>query len=386
VKGKLVLVTHYFPSHCGGVERVADEMIRRLADDHGWDASWVASNTDPVPLNLPSNVCCIPAKSCNLLEQRVGIPWPLWSPASILNLWQLIGYADLVHIHDVLYFGNAFAWLFTRLRAVPLIVTQHIGDVPYRSGFLRHLHVFVNRTLGRLIMTTAERIVFISPAVQESFSKYCNFRVEPIYCPNGVDVGIFTPDGPLPHDPCIMEARLASRPIFIFVGRFIEKKGLNLLRGLATAFPDVLWIFAGHGPLDPRRWGLSNIHLVQGESGPGLARYYRAAQLLVLPSVGEGFPLVVQEAMACGTPAMVSVETAAGCPLAYPYMIVEKVGDNDTGRRWARRIEQVLRHPDGLQTLRQEAAEFAINNWSWERVAEVYSDLFFNLIKCSDKQ
>lgn len=377
----LVVITHYFPAHHGGVEQVAAELAGRLAEAHGWAVTWMASDVDPPPDGLPDSVRLVPAQAWNGIERRIGVPWPIWSPRTLYGLWQAIGQADAVHVHDALYFGNAFAWLFALARGVPVMVTQHVGRIPFNSAVLRVVHALANRTLGRLVLSTSHQVVFISPVVRREFERFCRFREPPVYWPNGVDTAVYAPDGPVADDQAIVDARSAGRRVFLFVGRFVEKKGLGVLRELAAAFPDDLWVFAGQGPLDPAQWALPNVRVVRGVSGAGLARYYRAADLLVLPSVGEGFPLVVQEAMACGTPAMVGEETAVGCPDAQPLLYVEQVGVADTAGRWAQRLGVIFAEPGKLRVRRHEVVDFARANWSCEATAGLYAQLLDTLAK-----
>ena len=380
MKSRLALVSHYYSTHRGGVEKVALELARRLAAAHGWRVTWLASDVDALPQGLPAGVIPVPVPAWNGIERQLGVPWPIWSPGGLRQLWRAIAEADVVQLHDALYFGNAFAWLFARMQGVPVIVTQHVGAIPFRSKLLRAIHALANRTLGRLVLSTSQQVIFISPAVRDEFSRHCNFRSPAAYIPNGVDLAVFHPRGPVAEDPVIAAARDSGRRVLLFVGRFVEKKGLPILRELAMAFPSDLWVFAGHGPLDPGAWNLANVLVARGKSGINLAPYYRAADLLVLPSVGEGFPLVVQEAMACGTPVLVGEETAAGCPDAIPLMLVETVGAGETAAHWARLLSAVQQNPRRLCELRPRVASFAHEYWSWDQAAAAYAKLIAALL------
>ncbi len=360
---RLTLVTHYFPAHRGGVESVAGELARRLGGN-GIEVTWHASDSDAMP-PASAGVTCFAARAWNGIERRSGIPYPLWSPLALRDLARSIARSDAVHLHDCLYLPAIFAFLAARWHRVPVLVTQHVGAVPYRNPLLRLLLATANRIVGGMILGRAEQVVFISEAVRQYFQRFVRFRRTPLVEPNGVDTDVFAPTA----------RQATAQPILLFVGRFVERKGLALLRQLAAAQPQARWVFAGWGPIDPQAWGLPNATVLRDLTHAQLVPLYGSADLLVLPSIGEGFPLVVLEAMACGTPALVGEETAAGCPQAAHLVFAERLGASDDAARWAARIEALLQAPATLAELRPRVTAFARHNWSWLRCAERYARL-----------
>lgn len=362
---RVTLVTHYYPAHRGGVERVAGQLAERLASSGTAEFEWHASDCDVAPAPVPG-VTTVPARSWNGIERLLGFPYPLWSAHALRRLIEACRTADVVHLHDCLYFPNIVAYVAARRAGRPVLVTQHIGHIPYGNPLLRGLQRIANGILGRWILGRADRVVFESATVQDYFTRFVRFRSPPALIANGVDTDRFA--------PADAAGRRAERPVLLFLGRFVEKKGLAVLHELARRLADVRWVFAGWGPLDPSAWGLANVTVVPSPGAAQLASLYREADLFVLPSVGEGVPLSLQEAMACGTPALVGAETAAGIPGAEEVLLRERVGDADTAERWAARIRALLGSGE-LQALRPRVAAFAREHWSWERCTARYAGI-----------
>ena len=360
---RIVLVSHYYPAHRGGVERIAGQLAERLAGVA--DITWHASDCDPPPARIRS----VPARSWNITERRLGVPYPLWSPGAVRRLGESIRASDIVHLHDCLYLPNILAYLGARLAGKPVLVTQHVGEVPYRNPLLRAAVRLANRLVGRLVLGGACRVVFESATVQRYFERFVRFRAPPVLIANGVDTTQFKPAA----NRAALRAQLgvpADRPLLLFIGRFVEKKGLPILEELTARLPQAHWLFAGWGPLDPSRWRRANVTLIHSPQPDQIAPLYQAADLFVLPSVGEGIPLALQEAMACGTPALVGDETAAGCPQAGELLLHEPATDVD---RWEARIRALL--ASGLEDLRPRVAAFAREHWAWDRCTERYLEV-----------
>ena len=375
----VLLVTHYFAEQGGGIERVAAQLATHLGRT-GHQITWAASDTCLVTESPKAAARCVPMRAWDGIQQATGAPWPIWGPRSIFQLWKLVGQTTVVHIHDCLYMGNIFAFLFARMRDRPVVVTQHVSDVPFKNPVLKLALWLAYQSVGRLLLGRAEQVVFISEVVRDDFLGHFRFQREPLFIPNGVDSSLFAPLDADAREKIRFElfGTFADRTVFIFAGRFVEKKGLSVLRRIAAAMPGKCFVLLGQGPVDPKSWELKNVQVVGAVSQTELARYYQAADALVLPSVGEGLPLVVQEAMSAGLTVAVSSRTARADTAASAFLLhapcTDELDEDAVVERWVDLLEAI--EPRRAEARRGEIRQLATSRWAWEHCAEQYTKIF----------
>jgi len=309
---RILLASNYYPEHMGGIETVAASLASgyRL---RGHDVRWIAGDIHERPHR--GHADDVPVRVWNGIE-GLGFPYPLPGPSGVVRIRQEVAWSQIVHLHDCLYPANIAAFRAARRARRPVLLTQHVAEVPYPNPLIRALQSLAYASIGKAVLSRADQVVFVSEQVRLSFEPRVHFRKTPLVIENGVDAQLFRPASPAEREA--FRSRLGasvSQPLLLFVGRFVEKKGVRLLRPLIETTPQCAWLMIGRaGDVDPSTWHLPNLRVIAQLTPAQLREHYAAADLLVLPSSGEGFPVVAQEAMACGTPALLSEQTAAGVP------------------------------------------------------------------------
>jgi glycosyltransferase involved in cell wall biosynthesis len=354
---------------------IAGSLAARLAA-RGLSITWAASAP---AVGVPDGVRAMPLRAWDGVRRYTNFAYPIWHPADLQCLAREAARHSLVHMHEHLYLGHLLLrWLVGR-GGPPVVVTQHTSQIPAGDQLplalrtVRGALAVSNRTVARWVFNGAKQVVFISEKAMSYYSGLFPFHRPPMFIPNGVDAAIFSP----PQDGERNQIRRTlgwplARPVALFVGRMIANKGVLLLRELAARVPECDFAFAGAGPLDPGTWGIPNVHRLGSAEQRVLARYYRAADLLILPSFTEGFPLVMQEAMACGTPVLLTDHIVAGAPnvseLAYLW------------RPECETLEMCVRAAladrGSWPARRQRAASFASEAWNWSACVRQYEQVF----------
>ena len=358
------------------MELVAGRLVEFFASQ-GLTVEWFSSNTDPPPGPAPNQIL-VAVPALNIVERLTQLPYPLWLPTAWPSLWRAIGRAEIVHVHELLYCGSLLAALMARLQHRPLVITQHTGFIGLQGRCSAWLYTTLVKLLGRVVFRIARHAIFISANVRGFFNLENDPRAHLIY--NGIDTEMFSLDVAQPRARARAKIGLpADKQVVLFVGRFIRKKGLPILQALVPRFPQVLWLLVGSGPEDPARWGCSNVRVAGRIAHAHLADYYRVADLLLLPSSSEGFPLVVQEALACGLGVLSTQEVANACPPARDMIRTQPTPGPDAAvAGWERALREILADGDYLEG-REPRAHRARELWSWNRCASQYLPLFDEL-------
>lgn len=371
---RILTVSAFYEGHGGGIEIVAGATARALAR-LGHECRWAAAGFDAAP-NDPL-LQPVPLPMSDPLERWTGLPMPVPGRSACRSLEREVTAADVVIIHDALYVSSVAAARYAKNHGKPWVMIQHIGAIPYTNPLLRMAMATANAMVAKPLLAKASQAVFISDAVRQYFAGGDKTGASALLL-NGVEHGLF-------RNPTAPErARLRKRfnmsgenRHLLFVGRFVEKKGLMTIRALATERPEWNFWLVGTGAIDPANWGLANVHPLGRKSREELADLYRAADALLLPSVGEGFPLVVQEAMASGLPVFCGLDSAAADPGARQLVHsveVEPSNPAKTAGRFAAAIERAPSGPDG------QLAAYARATYDWDANARWLEDRFRKLL------
>ncbi len=295
-----------------------------------------------------------------------------------------VGYYDVVHSHY--WLSGQVGWLAADRLGVPLVHTMHT------MARVKNLHLAdgddpepVGREIGEAqVVEAADRLVANTDReARELVDLYDADPARVAVAEPGVDLARFTP-GPRAEARAALGLPLDA-VLLLFVGRIQPHKGPDVLvkaaAELARRRPDlrerlvvgVLGGASGSGVRSPmgldalaaQRGIGDNVRFVPPVDRATLARWYRAADVVAVPSHSESFGLVAVEALACGTPVVAS--NVGGLPTAVGAAGL-LVDGHDTAD-WATALGRVVLDPRRREALSRRAAEHAVR-FGWARTAE----------------
>ncbi len=286
---------------------------------------------------------------------------------------------DVVHCHDWMTYEAGIR--ASRYHRVPLITHIHATEFD-RTHFQPNGWIADQERRG---FEAADQIIAVSNYTKNLLVEHYGIN------PRKITVVYNGHDAPrsnlhLEHKNVVRDARsMAHPPLVLFLGRLTTQKNpgqfLDVAKLVHDELPAVQFVMAGEGGMLPElldrtcRMGLSENMIFTGKVGKREAeRLYRQADCFVMPSVSEPFGLVALEAIAHGTPVILSKQSGAAEVIDHAF----KVDFWDTAKM-ADCIVTVLREEPLAMQLRSEAPSI-LKRLSWKNQAGEVTTLYKNIL------
>ncbi|NHJ13779.1 MAG: glycosyltransferase family 1 protein [Candidatus Thorarchaeota archaeon] len=295
---------------------------------------------------------------------------PLLKPEAIRAL------SHLMQQHDVTYFMNAYAlqdltvWIAKRMTdKARVISSQH--STMFQEGYLHNIYMHL---VTRPLLRTFEAYHVLN---SEDFATYRSWGLENAFMiPNGVDTQRFSP----------LRQKDQSEFTVLFVGRLDYQKGIDIIlraiERLEISEPKIaskiVLKICGTGPMSQmvekfaeHRANVSYLGYVSDEE---LLELYKSVSLCLMPSRRETFGLVAMEAMASGTPVLV---TDIPGPRTFVNDAFGKMVSPEDAESLAKGLswffELYQDDPDEFTSMGRRARDICVKEYDWNIVADKLS-------------
>ena len=296
---RILVLTHEYPPIGGGGGRVAMDLCKGLAEC-GHEIYVLTMHLRGLPHREENEGVRVTrlatlrkeAPRARLLDMGLYILRGLFRGLDIIRDWR----PDVIHVHFALPAG-ALAWALSRLTGVPYVLTAHLGDVPGGVPEKTDLWFKLFYPFTPPIWRDARQVVAVSEFTRQLALKHYPVDIQVV--PNGVDLGALNPGELLAHVP----------PRIVFAGRFMEQKNPIAIVKVLAGLPGLIWEcwMLGDGPLKAdvekaiREHGLDGrFHLSGWVTPQEVIARFGESDILFMPSLSEGLPVVGVQALAMG--------------------------------------------------------------------------------------
>ena len=302
-------------------------------------------------------------------------------------------YYDLIHSHY--WISGQLGWLVSERLGIPLVHTMHtMAKVKNLSLAEGEKPEPQTRAIGEEQVVAASSALIANTAAESAslVSLYDACPDKVFVVPPGVDLSTYKLNGGKKASRKKLNIR-EDALMLSFVGRIQPHKGPEvLIRAVAEMLKHtpvlraklktvIMGGASGNGSQEPERLkaltqflGVEDvIEFMPPVPRDELSDWYRASDLVCVPSYSESFGLVALEAQACGTPVVATA--VGGLRTAVADGISGSLVDGHDPRAWSAVISRLLLEPERRLLLSMGAVEHA-SHFGWDATARGILDVY----------
>jgi len=384
----MISVVHLLPrldSQTGGMERQASQVAAALAERNCnvifvTCAYWARMRKDR--LKIIDLFGGVPIYRIPIFRGWRLINALLFFLGGVIILILLKNRYTIIHAHQIHTSGLIACALKGLLPSRRVIIKNPAGG---EFGDLKQIDQMpCSRLIKRFLLRMTDIFIGVS---EETINEMADAGFQPLkLIPNGVNTKLFAPVGAEEKLEMRNEilGSVAYDYIALFVGRLgPEKNVFVLLNAVARLKLNVLLLVVGEGALRGELQEYASTRNIQQQvvflgSVRDVHRFYQIADVFILPSLSEGLPNVLLEAMSCGTPPI-------GSDIASIRSLIEHKHNgylfrNDEPKDLEQAMTDILTNRQLAHALSQNSRKSVEDGFSLDRVADEYLGLYESLV------